>query len=42
LDAIHIASSLMWKKDLFISSNKRQTLACNTSSKAREDIGEKC
>jgi hypothetical protein len=27
LDAIHIASALMWKPDLFISSDKRQILA---------------
>lgn len=27
LDAIHIASALMWKPDIFVSSDKRQTLA---------------
>lgn len=27
LDAIHIASALMWKPDLFVSSDKRQTAA---------------
>lgn len=26
-DAIHIASALIWKPDIFVSSDKRQTLA---------------
>jgi predicted nucleic acid-binding protein len=31
LDALHIASALMWKPDLFVSSDKRQTLAAKKS-----------
>ncbi len=31
LDAIHIASAILWKSDVFVSADKRQTLAAKKS-----------